>query len=77
MLVLGLRAICVPGRQQSVRFNGSLSTWGSVGVGDPQGSMLGPLLFSIFVNDLLTVVDHVQINMYADNTELHYCGEDL
>ena len=35
-------------------------------------------LFScIFVNDLPNVVTHAQINMYADDTELHCCGEDL
>ena len=65
------------GRQQTVKFDGSLSAWGSVRVGVPQGSILGPLLFSIFVNDLPSVVDHAQINMYADDTKLHCCGEDL
>ena len=65
------------GRQQAVKFDGCLSAWGSVGVGVPQGSILGRLLFSIFVNDLPSVVDHAQINMYADDTELHSCGEDL
>ena len=47
------------------------------GVGVPQCSILGPLMFSIFVNDSPTVVDHAQINMYADDTKLHCCGEDL
>ena len=65
------------GCQQTVKFDGSLSAWGSVRVGVPQGSILGPLLFSNFVNDLPSVVDHAQINMYADDTELHCCGKDL
>ena len=34
-------------------------------------------MFSTFVNDLPNVVTHAQINMYADDIELHCCGEDL
>ena len=43
----------------------------------PQGSILGPLLFSIYVNNLPTVVGHSQINMYADDSELHLSGYDF
>ena len=61
-------------RMQSVEFNGLLSEWGSVCVGVPQGSILGPLLFSIYVNDLPNVVKSSQLNMYADDTQLHCCA---
>ena len=64
-------------RMQSVKFNGLLSEWGSVCVSVPYGSILGPLLFSINVNDLPNVVKSSQLNMYADDTQLHCCGRDL
>ena len=54
-------------RMQSVRLQGSSSGWGPVCAGVPQGSILGPLLFSVCVNDLPTVTHDCQLNMYADD----------
>ena len=64
-------------RTQQVIFKGNLSSEGPITVGVPQGSILGPLLFSIYVNDLPNVVSTSDINMFADDTELHYCHGDL
>ena len=60
-----------------MKYGGFLSEWSSAEIGMPQGSTLWPLLFSIFVNNLPAIVEHTNVNMYADDTELHCFGEDL
>jgi len=48
---------------------------GSLKVGVPQTP--GPLLFPICINDLPSVISLSDINMYADDTELHFSHRDL
>ena len=56
-------------RRQRVVINGTHSNWGSVSSGIPQGSILGPLLFVIFINDLPSVVDSSML-LFADDTKI-------
>ena len=44
-------------------------------IGVPQGSIMGPLLFIVYINDLPDVVKHAQVSLYEDDTVL-YCFSD-
>ena len=60
------------GRNQKVFVNNVLSESENVICGVPQGSILGPLLFLIFINDLPLNINNVLTDLYADDTTLYY-----
>jgi len=58
-------------RRQRVRINGFFSSWKEVLSGIPQGSILGPLLFIIFINDLVDSCNNAsELFLYADDAKL-------
>ena len=57
------------GRVQRVAVNGQYSSWREVTSGVPQGSVLGPLLFTLFVSDIPSIVDNF-CSLFADDTKL-------
>ena len=60
---------CNLNRSQFIDIKGTLSDRGEVTCGVPQGSILGPLLFSIYVNDMESAVD-CDLLLYADDSAL-------
>ena len=57
-------------RKQRVCVRGSFSDWVNITSGVPQGSVLGPTLFIIFVNDMPDVIKSMLL-MFADDTKLY------
>ena len=64
-------------RCQSVIYNNQLSNPLDCSIGVPQGSNLGPLLFTLFVNDFSTSIRNGRISMYADDTILYCDGDNV
>ena len=63
-------------RKQRVSLDGTYSDWANISKGVQQGSILGPLMFLVFVNDLPDMVDNCTVNLYADDTTIYYSNKD-
>ena len=64
-------------RKQYVFCNNTPSYNTTNGYGVPQGSVLGPLLFIVYVNDIMNAVNDSKIRLFADDTALFIQGKDI
>lgn len=62
-------------RYQAVRLGGSLSDFLKINSGVPQGSILGPILFSIYISNFSVVLRNCESHFYADDSQLYFSFE--
>jgi retron-type reverse transcriptase len=64
-------------RRQCVRVGSSTSSMAKVLKGVPQGSIVGPIIFNIFVNDIFHFTNQAALFNYADDNTLTFCHKDI
>ena len=72
-----LTLIYLKNRKQKVVINNSTSTTQTVIAGVPQGSIDGPFLYNLFINDLVLFIEYTALGNYADDNNLSITGTNI
>ena len=64
-------------RKQRTKVNYAYSSWDEILFRVPQGYILGPILFNIFLSDLFLVISNTDFSSYADDSTIYNSGNSI
>ena len=67
----------LPNRKQRTKINSDFSSWEEILFGEPQESILGPLLYNIFLCDLFFIMNETDFASYADDNTPYVVGNNI